>query len=44
MVGKRTRAIQRKLKGVEVLNEEETTNVTGVAVLVNEEELGKEVG
>jgi len=40
VVGKRTRAIQRKLKGVEVLNEEETTKLTDIpaAALVDEEE------
>ncbi len=40
VVGKRTRAIQRKLKGVEVLNEEETTAGKDIpaGLLVDEEE------
>ena len=40
VVGKRTRAIQRKLKGVEVLNDGDENNVTGIAaaVILDEEE------
>ena len=39
VVGKRTRAIQRKLKGVEVLNEEETKALPDIrAVVVDEDE------
>jgi DNA recombination protein RmuC len=38
VVGKRTRAIQRKLKGVEVLNDGEGASVAGIAAVVVDEE------